>query len=113
MKTFSSSDLNFSDEAIAHFESSLKNRGKGEGVKIGVRKAGCSGYEYYFDYVDNFDSNGVIFDRNGCKIFVDNESLNFLKGSLVDYKKEGLNQGIKFINHNAKAVCGCGESFTI
>ena len=92
MKTFSSSDLNFSDEAIAHFASSLKNRGKGEGVKIGVRKAGCSGYEYYFDYVDNFDTNGVIFDKNGCKIYVDNDSLNFLKGSLVDYKKEGLNQ---------------------
>ena len=81
MKVFSSSDLNFSDEAIAHFVTSLENRGKGEGIKIGVRKAGCSGYEYYFDYVDNFDSNGVIFDRNGCKIFVDNESLNYLKGS--------------------------------
>lgn len=113
MKIFSSSDLNFSEEAIAHFASSLENRGKGEGIKIGVRKAGCSGYEYYFDYVDSFDSNGVIFDKNGCKIFVDNESLNFLKGSLVDYEKDGLNQGIKFINPNAKAVCGCGESFTI
>ena len=113
MKIFSSSDLNFSEEAIAHFASSLENRGKGEGIKIGVRKAGCSGYEYYFDYVDSFDSNGVIFDKNGCKIFVDNDSLSFLKGSLVDYKKDGFNQGIKFINPNAKAVCGCGESFTI
>ena len=63
MKIFSSSDLNFSEEAIAHFASSLENRGKGEGIKIGVRKAGCSGYEYYFDYVDSFDSNGVIFDK--------------------------------------------------
>ena len=105
MKTFSSSDLNFSNEAIAHFVTSLQNRGRGEGIKIGVRKAGCSGYEYYF--------NGVVFDKNGCKIYVDNDSLNFLKGSLVDYQKEGLNQGIKFINPNAKAVCGCGESFTI
>ena len=113
MKVFSSSDLNFSDEAIAHFVTSLENRGKGEGIKIGVRKAGCSGYEYYFDYVDNFDTNGVIFDKNGCKIYVDNDSLNFLKGSLVDYKKEGLNQGIKFINPNAKAKCGCGTSFSI
>ena len=113
MKVFSSSDLNFSDEAINHFISSLKNRGKGEGIKIGVRKAGCSGYEYYFDFVDNFESNGIIFDQNGCKIFVDHNSLCFLKGILVDYKKDGLNQGIKFINPNAKAVCGCGESFTI
>ena len=76
-----------------------------------VRSRIC--YEYYFDYVDSFETNGVVFDKNGCKIYVDNDSLNFLKGSLVDYQKEGLNQGIKFINPNAKAVCGCGESFTI
>ncbi len=82
MEIFSSSDLNFSDEAIAHFASSLENRGKGEGIKIGVRKAGCSGYEYYFDYVDNFDTNGVIFDKNGCKIFVDHRQLKFFKRKL-------------------------------
>ena len=82
MEIFSPSDLNFSDEAIAHFASSLENRGKGEGIKIGVKKAGCSGYEYYFDYVDNFDTNGVIFNKNGCKIFVDHNSLNFLKRKL-------------------------------
>ena len=113
MEVFNPSELKFSEEALAHFVTSLKSRGRGEGIKIGVRKAGCSGYEYYFDYVDSFDDNGVIFNKNGCKIFVDNDSLNFLKGSLVDYKKDGLNQGIKFINPNAKAVCGCGESFTI
>ena len=113
MQVFSPSDLNFSEEAIAHFSSSLKNRGKGLGIKIGIKKAGCSGYEYYFDYVDEFEDNGVIFEKNGCKIFVDNDSLTLLKGSLVDYQKDGLNQGIKVINPNAKAVCGCGESFTI
>ena len=61
----------------------------------------------------SFDGEGVIFEKNGCKIFVDNSSLELLKGSLVDYQKDGLNQGIKFVNPNAKAVCGCGESFTI
>jgi len=113
MQVFSSTDLNFSDSAIDHFLSSLKNRGNGVGIKIGVKKAGCSGYEYFFDYVESFEDDGVVFEKNGCKIFVDNNSLNFLKGSLVDYQKEGLNQGIKFLNPNAKAVCGCGESFTI
>ena len=113
MQVFSSTDLNFSDSAINHFLSSLKNRGEGIGIKIGVKKAGCSGYEYFFDYVDSFDDDGVVFEKNGCKIFVDNSSLDFLKGSLVDYQKVGLNQGIKFVNPNAKAVCGCGESFTI
>jgi iron-sulfur cluster assembly protein len=113
MQVFSSSDLNFSDSAIDHFLSSLESRGKGVGIKIGVRKAGCSGYEYFFDYIDSFEDDGVVFEKNGCKIFVDNNSLDFLKGSLVDYQKDGLNQGIKFLNPNAKAVCGCGESFTI
>jgi iron-sulfur cluster assembly protein len=113
VQVFSSTDLNFSDSAIDHFLSSLENRGKGVGIKIGVKKAGCSGYEYFFDYVDSFDDDGVVFEKNGCKIFVDNSSLDFLKGSLVDYQKDGLNQGIKFVNPNAKAVCGCGESFTI
>jgi iron-sulfur cluster assembly protein len=113
MQVFSSSDLNFSDSAIDHFLSSLESRGKGVGIKIGVRKAGCSGYEYFFDYIDSFEDDGVVFEKNGCKIFVDNTSLDFLKGSLVDYQKDGLNQGIKFLNPNAKAVCGCGESFTI
>ena len=113
MQVFSSTDLNFSDSAIDHFLSSLETRGTGVGIKIGVKKAGCSGYEYFFDYVDSFEDDGVVFEKNGCKIFVDNSSLNFLKGSLVDYQKDGLNQGIKFVNPNAKAVCGCGESFTI
>ena len=113
MQVFSSTDLNFSDSAIDHFLSSLESRGKGVGIKIGVKKAGCSGYEYFFDYVDSFDDEGVVFEKKGCKIFVDNSSLDFLKGSLVDYQKDGLNQGIKFVNPNAKAVCGCGESFTI
>ena len=113
MQVFSSTDLNFSDSAINHFLLSLENRGEGIGIKIGVKKAGCSGYEYFFDYIDSFEDDGVVFEKNGCKIFVDNSSLDFLKGSLVDYQKVGLNQGIKFVNPNAKAVCGCGESFTI
>ena len=113
METFSPSDLNFSDKAIDHFRSCLHSRGKGLGIKIGIRKAGCSGYEYFFDFVDTFEEEGIIFEKNGCKIYVDNNSLEFLKGSLVDYIEEGLNKGIKFVNPNAKAVCGCGESFTV
>ena len=113
METFSPSEINFSEKAIDHFRSSLNSRCKGLGIRIGVRKAGCSGYEYFFDFVDAFEKEGIIFEKNGCKIYVDNNSLEFLKGSLVDFTEEGLNNGIKFINPNAKAVCGCGESFTI
>ena len=113
MESFSSTDLNFSDKAISHFLTSLDSRGKGLGIKIGVRKAGCSGYEYFFFFLDELEAENILFEKSGCKIFVDQESLNFLKGSLVDYSEDGLNKGIKFINPNAKAVCGCGESFTV
>ena len=113
MENISPSELNFSDKAIKHFLSILELRGKGAGIQIGVKKAGCSGYEYFFDFVDDIDTKNLVFEKNGCKIYVDKTSFDFLKGSLVDYSEDGLNKGIKFVNPNAKAVCGCGESFTI
>ena len=113
METFNSSDLNFSESAIAHFNKVLKQRGTGEGIKLGIKEAGCSGYEYTFDFVDKVIDDYIAFEINGCKIFVDSRSFSFLKGSLIDYVDDGLNKGIKFVNPNAKAVCGCGESFTL
>ena len=113
MQTIDSEKLNFSDTAVQHFNKVLDDRGKGLGIKIGVKKAGCSGYEYTFGFVDELNSDFISFEVGGCKIFVDSDSFSFLKGSLVDYFDDGLNQGIKFVNPNAKAVCGCGESFTI
>ena len=113
MDTFNSSDLNFSDSAIEHFSKVLIDRGAGLGVKLGVKEAGCSGYEYTFDFVDNFDKEHILIETSACNVFIDSKSYSYLKGSLIDYVDEGLNQGIKFINPNAKAVCGCGESFTI
>ena len=113
MQTFNTSEINFSESAIAHFHQMLIERGKGEGVKVGIKEAGCSGYEYTFDFVDEIADDYLTFEKKGCKIFVDPKSFDFLKGSLIDYVDDGLNKGIKFVNPNAKAVCGCGESFTI
>ncbi|MDA7796812.1 iron-sulfur cluster assembly accessory protein [Gammaproteobacteria bacterium] len=116
MEKFSPEVLTFSDKAIAHFLSSIKNRSGAHGVRIGVKKAGCSGFEYFFDYVDdpsNSTPDDKIFFEGKCTIYVDANSLSYLKGSMVDYSEDGLNKGIKFHNPNAKAVCGCGESFTI
>ena len=115
MEKFSSKELRFSEKAISHFRSSLINNSESDGIRIGVRKAGCSGFEYFFEFVDvsPTNTNDFIFDEGDCKIYVDQDSLNYLKGSLVDYSEDGFNQGIKFHNPNAKAVCGCGESFTI
>ena len=113
MQKIDSEKLNFSDTAVQHFNKVLDDRGKGLGIKIGVKKAGCSGYEYTFGFVDELNPDFISFEVDGCKIFVDSDSFSCLKGSLVDYFDDGLNQGIKFVNPNAKAVCGCGESFTI
>ena len=113
METFNSTDLNFSDSAIEHFSKVLKERGKGIGIKLGIKEAGCSGYEYTFDFVDDIIDDFITYEKDSFKIFIDSNSFSSLKGSIVDYVDEGLNQGIKFINPNAKAVCGCGESFTL
>ena len=113
MSNFDPEELNLSDSALNHFKEMLDLRGKGNGIKIGVKEAGCSGYEYTFDFVDDDQDGYLIFKKENCTIFVDTVSFNFLKGSLIDYVDDGLNKGIKFINPNAKAVCGCGESFTI
>ena len=96
MEKFSPEALKFSDSALAHFTSSIQNRGKGLGVRIGVKKAGCSGFEYFFDYVDDVSIEGkdIIFHERECNIYVDPESLNYLKGSMVDYSDNGLNKGI-------------------
>jgi len=113
MSTFSPTELNLSDSAMSHFKEMISSRGKGLGIKIGVKKAGCSGYEYTFDFVDEVLEDYICFDKSDVNIYVDSQSINFLKGSLIDYVDEGLNKGIKFVNPNAKAVCGCGESFTV
>ena len=88
-------------------------RDRGIGIRLGIKEAGCSGYEYTFDFVDDIIDDFITYEKGDCKIFIDSNSFSFLKGSMVDYVDEGLNQGIKFINPNAKAVCGCGESFTL
>ena len=113
MNSINTSEINFSDSAVSHFTEMLKERGKGEGIIIGIKKAGCSGYEYTFDFVDNVVEEHIVYETSACNVFIDPKSYSYLKGSLIDYVDEGLNQGIKFINPNAKAVCGCGESFTI
>ena len=116
MEKFEPEKLRFSDSAISHFSSMLEKRGSGEGIRIGIRKAGCSGYEYFFDFVDEINDGkekDTIIKYKNCKFLVDSNSLTFLKGSLVDYSEEGFNKGIKFHNPNANATCGCGESFSM
>ena len=95
---------------VQHF---LDNRGKGIGLRLGVKTTGCSGMAYVIEFVDELESNDTVFETNGVKVVVDPKSLIFLDGTEVDFAKEGLNEGFQFKNPNAKDECGCGESFTV
>ncbi len=91
----------------------LANRGKGIGVRLGVKTSGCSGMAYVMEFVDDLNDDDEVFEERGVKVIIDPKSLLYLDGTEVDYGKEGLNEGFKFNNPNAKNECGCGESFTV
>lgn len=95
---------------VKHF---LSNRGKGIGLRLGVKTSGCSGMAYVIEFVDALDESDQVFDSHGVQVIIDPKSLVYLDGTEVDFAKEGLNEGFKFNNPNANAECGCGESFTV
>ncbi|KZN41396.1 iron-sulfur cluster assembly protein IscA [Pseudoalteromonas luteoviolacea] len=91
----------------------LKNRGKGIGLRVGIKTTGCSGLAYVLEFVDELAEGDEVFEEMGVKIIVDAKSLVYIDGTELDYTKEGLNEGFKFTNPNQKDECGCGESFTV
>ena len=91
----------------------LANRGKGIGLRLGVKTTGCSGMAYILEFVDTVEDDDKVFESNGVRIIIDPKSLLYLDGTELDYGKEGLNEGFKFNNPNVKDTCGCGESFTV
>ncbi|MDQ2639710.1 MAG: iron-sulfur cluster assembly accessory protein [Pseudomonadota bacterium] len=91
----------------------LSARGHGLGLKLGVRKTGCSGFAYVIDYADQQAPRDLVFEDRGVKVFVDPDSLPLIDGTTVDFVKQGLNEAFRFRNPNIKGECGCGESFSI
>lgn len=91
----------------------LQGRGKGLGLRLGVKTSGCSGMAYILEFVDDLQPEDTVFEEQGVKIVVDSKSLAYLDGTELDFAKEGLNEGFKFNNPNVKGACGCGESFTV
>jgi iron-sulfur cluster assembly protein len=91
----------------------LASRGKGVGLRLGVKQTGCSGFAYVVNYADAVESDDVVFDNQGVKVIVDRQSLGYIDGTEVDFVKEGLNEAFRFRNPNIKGECGCGESFTV
>jgi iron-sulfur cluster assembly protein len=105
--------VTLTQKAASHIERYLQKRGKGMGLRLGVRTTGCSGMAYKLEYVDAPASEDLVFESFGVKVFIDPKSFAYLEGTELDYAREGLNEGFKFRNPNEKATCGCGESFTV
>lgn len=105
--------IELTERAAKHVSDFLQNRGHGEGIRVGIRTAGCSGLAYVLEFVDDPEPTDDSFESNGVKVFVDPKSMVYLNGLRMDYVTEGLNEGFKFTNPNQKGECGCGESFTV
>ena len=105
--------VTLTEKAANHVLSKLHKRGRGLGIRVGVKTTGCSGMAYVLEYVDEIETNDNIFINHGVKIIVDPKSLVYIDGTEMDFVKEGLNEGFEFKNPNTSGECGCGESFTV
>lgn len=105
--------ITLTEKAAQHVQSYLLRRGKGLGLRLGVRTTGCSGLAYKLEYVDALAPEDQVFESYGIKVVVDPKSLAYIDGTELDFGREGLNEGFKFKNPNVKDECGCGESFRI
>jgi iron-sulfur cluster assembly protein len=105
--------IELTEGAAKQIRKQLANRGKGIGLRVGVKDAGCSGYAYTYDYADEVRADDRLFEAHEAKVVVDAKSLEVLNGSTLDFVKEGLKQVFKFTNPNVDATCGCGESFSV
>ncbi len=105
--------ISLTQSAAERVRNYLERRGHGIGLRLGVRKTGCSGFAYVIDYADEVADQDLVFDQHGVKLVVDPDSLALIDGTEVDFVKEGINEAFKFRNPNVKGECGCGESFSV
>lgn len=105
--------ITVTESAAKRVRNFLEQRGKGFGLRLGVRTSGCSGMAYVLEFVDEVEESDLVFEDHGVKVVVDRKSLVYLDGTELDFAKEGLNEGFKFNNPNVKDACGCGESFNV
>ena len=105
--------ISVTESAARQIQNQLAKRGKGVGLRVGVKKVGCSGFAYTFDYADEIQPGDRLFEAHDAKVVVDAETLAFVDGSRLDFVKEGFKQVFKFDNPNVDSTCGCGESFNV
>jgi iron-sulfur cluster assembly protein len=105
--------ITLTESAAIQVQEQLNKRGKGLGLRLGVRESGCSGYSYVIDFADEVSDKDTVFEAYGVKVIINEDSLSFLDGLELDFAREGINSAFKFNNPNVKDACGCGESFTV
>lgn len=106
--------LSLTAAAADHITRMLDKRGRGLGLRIGVKKSGCSGFGYAIDYADSIEEGDEVFESHGIRLVVNKQNLRYLEGTEIDFvKTNALNQGFEFRNPSARNTCGCGESFGV
>ena len=105
--------VTLTESAAKHVANHLAKRGKGVGLRLGVRTSGCSGLAYKLEYADEVHDEDLRFESHGVTVIVDPKSMPYLEGTELDFTREGLNEGFRFNNPNVKDACGCGESFNV
>ena len=99
--------------AVERVRTFLEKRGHGVGLRLGVKKTGCSGFAYVVNYADEVAAGDAVFEQHGVKVIVDGDSLRYVDGTEIDFVRQGLNEAFKFRNPNVRGECGCGESFSV
>jgi len=98
--------------AAEHVRKYAEKQGKPYiGIRLAVRSSGCTGLAYALEFADKLRDGELEFDSNGVKVFTDPKSYLHVSGTVLDYVREGVQEGFRFNNPNVKSVCGCGESF--
>ena len=105
--------VSLTPSAVERVRSFLAKRGSGVGLRLGVKKTGCSGFAYVVNYADEVARDDVVFEHEGVKVIVDAESLRYVDGTEIDFVRQGLNEAFRFRNPNVRGECGCGESFNV
>ena len=105
--------ITLTESAAKHVQNFIAKRGKGVGLRIGVRTSGCSGMAYKLEFADEINDDDLQYVSHGVTVLVDPKSLPYIDGIELDFQREGLNEGFKFNNPNVKNECGCGESFGV
>jgi iron-sulfur cluster assembly protein len=105
--------ITLTENAAKHIRNQIAKRGKGVGLRLGVKRVGCSGLAYTMDFADAVGAADTLYESHDAKVVVDRAALQFLDGTCIDFRREGLSESFKFDNPNVTAECGCGESFSV